>query len=89
MIGERESLDSGNYYPSFARYYSRRSAPAFTGIVNDVTMRRKIFAGDDGLLANAIAEVTAKASHESFRYGGWDGIDDGSVGDFIAKHRTS
>jgi hypothetical protein len=88
VIGERGSIDSGNYYPSFSRYRQLRSAPAFAGMVREGVMRHKIFAGSDQQLADAMAEVLSRADKETFRYGNWAGIDDGSVSAFIARRRS-
>lgn len=88
VIGERGSTDSRNYYPSFNRYRQRRSAPAFASIVQDITMRHKIFAGSDQQLADAMGEVLSRADKENFRYGNWAGIDNGSISSFIAKNQS-
>jgi hypothetical protein len=86
VIGERGSTDSGNYYPSFARYRQLRSAPAFAGMVHNTTMRHELFVGSDQQLADAMAEILSRADKENFRYGNWAGIDDGAVSTFIALH---
>jgi hypothetical protein len=88
VIGERGTSDSGNFYPSFAGYYSRRSEPAISRLISDRPMRRELFDGDDQSLADALAAVLDRAGKESFRLGAWDGVGDPSIVRFIAEHRT-
>lgn len=88
VIGERQSIDSKNYYPSFARYYTQRTEPAFSSIVADISIRNKLFIGDDHFLADTLAEVLSRASKESFRFNGWDGLRTGPVVQFIEEHQT-
>jgi hypothetical protein len=87
VIGERKSFDSGNFYPSFAGYYSRRAEPVIAQLVSDQAMRRVIFDGDDRFLADALTELLKRAAKESFRLGTWDGVDDQSIIRFIERHR--
>jgi hypothetical protein len=89
VIGERGTPDSGNFYPSFAGYYSRRTEPAITRLITDRAMRRQLFDGDDASLADALVAVLDVANKESFRLGAWDGVDDPSIVNFIAEHRTA
>jgi hypothetical protein len=88
VICERGTFDSGNFYPSFAGYYSRRTEPAIARLVSDPAMRRELFDGDNRCLADALVAVFDRASKESFRLGAWDGVDDQSVVRFIAENRT-
>lgn len=88
VIGERKSFDSGNYYPSFSRYYTQRTAPAFVDIVTDPQMRSALFNEDNRFLADSLVEVLTRAERESFRYNGWDRMGDGPVSRFIEEHRT-
>jgi hypothetical protein len=88
VIGERKSFDSGNYYPSFSRYFTQRTAPAFIGIVTDPQMRSALFNEDDQFLADGLSEVLSRAEKESFAYDGWDRMSDGPVSRFIDEHRT-
>jgi hypothetical protein len=88
VIGERGSFDSGNFFPSFAGYYSRRTEPIITRLVSDQAMRRQLFEGDDRFLADALATVLRQAGKESFWLGAWDGIDDPSIVRFIQEHGT-
>jgi hypothetical protein len=89
VIGERGTPESGNFYPSFAGYYSRRTEPAISRLVSDRAMRRELFDADDRSLADALAAVLDRAGKESFRLGAWDGVDDPSIIAFIAEHRTA
>jgi len=88
VIGERGTSDSGNFYPSFAGYYSRRTEPAIARLVSDPAMWRELFNGDDRLLADALVVILDQAGKESFRLGAWGGVDDQSIVRFIAEHRT-
>ena len=88
VIGERSEIDSRNFYPSFARYYNRRSDPAFVGIITKPKMRI-MFNGDDRLLADAIQFVADQAGRELIRYGSWSGIHSKEVREFIAKHKST
>jgi Schlafen, AlbA_2 len=88
VIGERGSLDSGNFYPSFAGYYSRRTEPAIARVISDRAMRGAIFDGDDRFLADALSRILRQANSESFPFGAWDGVDSQSVIRFIDEHRT-
>jgi hypothetical protein len=89
VIGERGAADSGNFYPSFAGYYSRRTDPALARLVSDQAMRRVIFDGDDRSLADALVAVLERAAKESIMIGAWDGVDDQSILRFIQENRTS
>lgn len=88
VIGERGKIDSGNFFPSFAGYYSRRTEPVLAQLVSDPVMRRQLFDGDDRFLADALAAVLRQAGKESFWLGAWDGIDDPSIIRFIQEHCT-
>jgi hypothetical protein len=88
VIGERGTTDSGNFYPSFAGYYSRRTEPAIARLISDRAMRRELFDGDDRFLADALIAVLEQAGRESFRLGAWDGVDDQAIVRFIAENRT-
>jgi hypothetical protein len=89
VVASRKNLTPGNFFPSFARYRSRRSEPAFRQIISDPDMRHDIFRGDDRLLADALSEILRYAGKESFWYPAWDGINDKVVSSFIAEHRTA
>jgi hypothetical protein len=89
VVAGRQSLTPGNFFPSFARYRSRRSEPAFRQIISDPDMRRDIFRGDDRLLGDALSEILRYASKEAFWYPSWDGINDQAVSNFIEEHRTA
>lgn len=88
VIGERGDLDSGNFYPSFGRYYMQRTLPAFVRIVTDSAVRRQLFGGSDTLLADAIVEINRVAHSEGFSISGWAGIADQRVVRFVERHRT-
>lgn len=88
VIASRQSLVPGNFFPSFVRYKSRRSEPAFRQIVTDPDVRRAIFRGDDRLLADALIAILNYARKESFWNPAWDGITDPVVSSFMAEHRT-
>ncbi|MGB8231781.1 MAG: ATP-binding protein [Pseudonocardiaceae bacterium] len=88
VIGERGSFKSGNFYPSFSRYPTRRTEPAYRRIVTDRAMRKKLFDGDDQFLADAILETDRLAQQEGLRYIGWDGVEDDEVKRFVAAHKT-
>jgi hypothetical protein len=89
VVAGRQNLDPGNFFPSFARYRSRRSEPAFRQIINDPEIRREIFRGDDRQLADALSEILRYAGKEAFWYPSWDGINDPVVKSFVAEHRTA
>jgi hypothetical protein len=89
VVAGRQNLAPGNFFPSFARYRSQRSEPAFRQIISDPEMRREIFRGDDRLLADALSEILRYASKEAFWYPSWDGIHDPVVTSFIAEHRSA
>lgn len=89
VIGERGTPESGNFYPSFAGYYSRRTEPAISRLVSDPAMRRELFDADDRTLADALVAVLDLAAKESFRLGAWDGVDDPSIVAFVGEHRTT
>jgi hypothetical protein len=83
VIGERHATHRSNFYPSFARYYSERTIPAFITIVTDRIAREALFDGDDQLLAHAITQLSEAAQREGFRYNGWDGLEDERVSAFV------
>jgi hypothetical protein len=85
-MGQTSSLDSKNFYTNFARYDSQRTEPAFVAIVSDTAMRTALFDGDDRLLAEAIDELSKKATSEGFRFNGWDGLRDRIVIGFVRRH---
>jgi hypothetical protein len=89
VVAGRQSLTPGNFFPSFVRYRSRRSEPAFRQIISDPDMRHNIFRGDDRLLADALSEILRYAGKEAFWYPAWDGINDQVVSSFIAEHGTA
>jgi hypothetical protein len=89
VVADRQNLSPGNFFPSFARYRSRRSEPAFRQIISDLDMRREIFRGSDQLLADALSEILGYARKEEFWYPSWDGINDQAVNSFIAEHHTA
>ena len=89
VVADRQNLAPGNFFPSFARYRSKRSEPAFRQIISDPDMRREIFRGSDRLLADTLSEILRYAQKEGFWYPSWDGINDQAVNSFIAEHRTA
>lgn len=89
VIGARGSTDDSNFYTNFARYYSERSAPAFRTMVTDHDVRRRLFDGDDGLLADAIVTLGTQAQREGIRYNGWMGINEPAVNDFVTRYRSA
>ncbi len=89
VIDERKKISSGNFYPSFSHYYSRRGEPAFKALIINKAMRRKIFTGDDQFLADTMLELNRVANNESFRYNGWDGLEDPDVRGFIESNRSA
>ncbi|SMC98115.1 AlbA family DNA-binding domain-containing protein [Kibdelosporangium aridum] len=88
VIGGRRSLDSGNYYPNFARYYTPRSQPAFIAVVTEQDVRNLLFDGTDQLLADAIVRLDETAAREGLRYQGWTGLTDQRVLKFVERHQT-
>ncbi|MDQ7903072.1 ATP-binding protein [Phytohabitans sp. ZYX-F-186] len=89
VIGERGRISSGSYYTNFARYFSRRTEPAFLLLVSNADARKTLFVGDDQLLADAIREMSYRANREGFNYNGWDGLEDETVIRFLADHPTT
>ena len=88
VIGERGEVSSGNFYPSFARYYSRRTNPALIGIVTEPPIRA-LFKGNDQLLADAIRELMLRASQEGVRYRAWTGPNSETVRQFVSQHQSN
>jgi hypothetical protein len=88
VIGAQGGALSGNFYPSFSHYYSRRAEPAFKALITDQEVRGKLFHGDDRFLADTMLELDRVASGESFRYNGWDGLEDQEVRSFIEANMT-
>ena len=88
VIGEQGSTAGQNFYPSFARYDTSRSAPAFVEIVTNPIVRKTLFNGDDQHLADAITVVTSRARTEGFNYFGWTELDVPEVEAFITEHGT-
>lgn len=88
VIGERGSLKSGNFYPSFSHYYSRRTEPIFRALIENREMRARIFPGTDRFLADALNELNSIANSESFQYNGWDGLEDDQVRAFVTSNKT-
>ncbi|MER6813434.1 ATP-binding protein [Spirillospora sp. NPDC000708] len=86
VIGERHDSHASLYYPNFARYYAQRTLPAFKQMVTNQEVRRQLFEGDDALLALALADIERMAQQESFRFNGFDGIDDDRVKQFITAN---
>ncbi len=86
VMGSRRSLDSSNYYPSFARYHSYRSVPAFVRLVEDETARREIFGEDKVWLAACMKELIESAEKEGFRYMAWMGVNSKEVAAFLADN---
>lgn len=84
-IGERGDASTSTYYTNFARYYTRRSEPAFLKVIQDAEVRRQLFAGDQRLLATAIARMDKAAQGESFMTDGWDGLRDPAILGFLAQ----
>jgi hypothetical protein len=87
-VADADSVDTRFYYTSFARFYTSRSQPAVSRLLRDPEMRKAIFPKSDEFLALALIEINHQATRERFRYAGWDGFDDPSIGAFIDKHRT-
>jgi hypothetical protein len=88
VMGSRRSLDSGNFYPSFARYHSYRSEPAFVRLVEDERIREEVFGADKKWLAICIRELASRASIEGMRYINWMEIDNESVRSFVNENAT-
>ncbi|MEV8442674.1 ATP-binding protein [Actinosynnema sp. NPDC051121] len=89
VIGKQGKVAGAYFYPSFARYYSRRTQPAFVLIVTDPVVRRVLFDGDDTLLADAIAEIGRVAFTQSLQmHGAWDGFEDDRVNRFVEEYRS-
>jgi hypothetical protein len=89
VMGARKSIDSGNFYPSFARYQSHRSEPAFLRLIDDAEVRNGIFGEDLEWLAVCMKTLIYRAEHEGMRYMNWIGLNDGRVQEFLREHLPS
>jgi hypothetical protein len=61
------------FYPNFARFYSSRSIPIVERLLIDQDMRQALFRGNDRSLAVALKVIGDGASHEGFRFRGFNG----------------
>jgi hypothetical protein len=86
VMGARRSTDSGNFYPSFSRYQSYRSEPAFVRLIDDVDVRTQIFGEDLEWLAVCMKELIYRAEHEGMRYMSWMGLNDERIQLFLTEH---
>jgi hypothetical protein len=87
VVGATGDVGSGSFYTNFARYYQRRTMPAFTAMVEDLEVRRAVFGDDDQLLADAIRAIDRMATTEGARYDGWWGLERyGAITTFLSVH---
>jgi len=70
VYGHAPEGDYWDYYPSFARYYWSRIAPALERLVVDPEMRAAIYPPSDQKLALDIERMLKFAAKEGVRYGG-------------------
>jgi hypothetical protein len=82
-----KGIKSGNYYPNFSRYESRRSEPAFVKIVDDPEVRGALFREDSETLAACIDALLHRAFDEGIRFGAWSGVFDHRVSAFLDENR--
>lgn len=86
VMGEQGSTEARLFNPGFARYYSKRTDPAFERIATDPAVRAALFDGDDAFLAAAISTICRYAREEAFRFDGWEGIASPAVRRFLQEH---
>jgi len=60
------SVSGSDYYPNLSRYYSQRSDPAFTRLIEDTSARNALFEDDDDKLAANLRKLFKIAGSESF-----------------------
>jgi hypothetical protein len=90
LIVAADGTGQGEFYPSSAAFNEDRAKPILLKIVDDPTVRRRLFPGsDDARVADALDYVYRRTVQESQNnYGGrwWSAPD--PVAAFITEHRT-
>jgi len=86
VMGVRRSIDSGNFYPTFARYDSWRSEPAFIKLIEDTDARTAIFPEDAEWLAVCMRELIERAGNEGMRYMSWTGLYSDVINKFLTEN---
>lgn len=84
-VDNANSLDGTHFYPSFARFYSRRTIPIVRRLIEDAELRRIAFPRSDPELAQAIREISHRAEQEGWRFG-FTGFRDDVVGRFLDEN---
>lgn len=77
---------NASFYPSFARFYGRRTIPVVEELLSDDDLRGSIAPVDDLELAGILRIVDRVAQKESFRFAGWDGYESNLVQRFLAEN---
>lgn len=86
VMGARRSIDSGNFYPTFARYSSWRSEPAFIKLIEDGEAKTAIFPEDSEWLAVCMRELVERAGIEGMRYMSWMGVNSDVINNFLREN---
>ena len=90
VISETWDDDTSSFYPSFAKYYSRRSELAFLWVVEDGAIRQAVFPRDDESLADAIRAIQYRAQNENvIGYSAYAGAAGQKVEAFVEEYGSS
>lgn len=81
-----DGISASDIYPSFARYRTYRTEPAFVRVVSEPAVREAVCPLSDAQLALLLRDLSAMAGRESFRYSGWDGFSDRRLLRFLDEH---
>lgn len=90
VLADQWGKDTSRFYPSFAKYYSRRSDPAFLLLINNDEARQEIFPLGDEQLADAINAIQYRSEQESPLYfSALGGTLDDRVREFVDLNKSA
>ncbi len=86
----RRRIDSSTYYTNFAPYYASRTLPALRRLIIDADVRRAVAPNlSDASLAIVLQVLLATAASEGQLLGGWHGVEDELISQFLSQHLPS
>lgn len=85
-IADVGTVSTSQFYPNFARFYTRRTEPIIARLLEEPGLRTNVFPGPDHFLAEALRAVSSLAAREGFRFAGWDGYTDDRILKFLQDH---
>lgn len=84
-IATAGSLDRGNFYPNFSRFYSERTEPIVRRLISDETLRAQVAPIADDDLSIVLKGLSEAALNEGMRFNGWSGFHDPTINAWLER----